>query len=281
MRSACDELDAGILCEATCSPGGRLLVLDKAGSTQDVAKELAANGEKAWTAVMAMEQARGRGRCGHEWVSPTGKNLAMSVILRPYLPPRRAPLLSMLAAIAVANVLEAQGIPDLKLKWPNDVLVNNRKIAGILLEASITQDKLGEVILGLGVNINSHESDFPRHFPIPPISYQMCTGRAWDIKEAAKAFLSELKSLYERMEAQGFEFIPEQWSARWAHKNHSVTYEGGTATAVGISNEGFLILQKHGGSLVTVVSGDVYPVEDALSSACAQKEFRGKEVVEH
>lgn len=270
MLSGSDMWRSQILHETTCS-GARLIVLSKASSTQDVARELASDGEQAWTAVMAREQTHGRGRLGHTWISPPGKNLAISVILRPSVPAARAPLLSMVAAVAVAEVLEVRGISNVKLKWPNDVLVDNKKIAGILLEASIVRDRVCNVILGLGVNINSEEIDFPHDFAIPPTSYRMSTGRAWELEDAARTFLRELKSFYEVMEKQGFELIIPQWLARWAHKNQLVTYEGKIGIAIGVSEEGFLILQMLDGSSLTVVSGDVCLVGDAVFSPCGER----------
>ncbi len=279
MRNRTDAYRSEILYEASFS-GVRLITLSKTDSTQDVAKDLARKGEPAWTAVMSLEQTRGRGRCGHAWLSPVGKNLAISVIMRPSIPAGSAPLLSLLAAITVANVLESKGVSNVKLKWPNDVLVENRKIAGILLEANIIRGVLREVILGLGLNINSVKDDFPDGFAIPPISYLMCTGQGWDLKEAAQMFLTELKATYERMEAEGFVYLRDQWTAKWAHKDQLVTYDGQTGKAIGISNDGFLILQRGDGSLVTVMSGEVLPI-GALSSTSAQQEPSGKRVLEH
>jgi BirA family biotin operon repressor/biotin-[acetyl-CoA-carboxylase] ligase len=260
-----EDLDSSILQEEAF-PGGKIVVLSRTLSTQDVAKDMALRGEPSWTAVMALEQTSGRGRSGHSWISPPGKNLALSVILRPSLPSEQSPVLSMLAGVAVANVLESKGVSAAALKWPNDVLVDNKKIAGILLEATMIKDRVREVILGLGVNLNSDQSDFPGPFPLPPTSYLLCTGKPWDVLEAAQAFLSEIRALYEDMEARGPEIVRERWLAKWAHKGHLMTYDGKVGRAHGVSREGFLILSMQDGSQVTVVSGDVLPVASAETS---------------
>jgi BirA family transcriptional regulator, biotin operon repressor / biotin---[acetyl-CoA-carboxylase] ligase len=138
-------------------PGYQLVCYDSVGSTNDEAKRLARQGAKAGTVVWAREQTAGRGRLGHVWVSPPG-NLYTSLILRPDCPPRHAAQLGFVAALAVGNALDAL-LPrrvGLFYKWPNDILVNGRKIAGILLESEMTNpDKLAFLILGVGINLAS------------------------------------------------------------------------------------------------------------------------------
>jgi len=107
---------------------GRLIIVQEAESTQDLAREMALNGEPEGTAVMALRQTRGRGRAGHSWISPAGKNLALSVVVRPPVRPHEAPLLGFIAAIAVAEALERRGVERALLKWPNDVFVHRRKL---------------------------------------------------------------------------------------------------------------------------------------------------------
>ncbi|MGC9029837.1 MAG: biotin--[acetyl-CoA-carboxylase] ligase [Desulfomonilaceae bacterium] len=270
--------DSRILQEAAF-PGGKIIVLRRVESTQDTARDMALRGAPSWTAVMALEQTRGRGRSGHSWISPPEKNLALSVILRPSLPSEHAPMLSMLAAVAVADVLGANGVSNVALKWPNDVLVENKKIAGILLEATMIKEKVREVILGLGVNLNCDQSDFPGEFLIPPTSYLLCTGKAWDVVEAAQSFLSQIRALYEDMEAKGPEMVRQRWLAKWAHKDQLMAYEGKVGRALGVSNEGFLILRMQDGSEATVVSGDVFPVGSAAAAPLTNKDRHREEAL--
>lgn len=122
------------------------------GSTNDVARDLARDGAPEGIVVLAEEQTRGRGRLGREWESPSG-GVYMSIILRPRLKPDEAPRLTLTAAVAVARALGDLGV-DAMIKWPNDVHVGGRKIAGVLTEMSAEVDRVNHVILGIGVNVN-------------------------------------------------------------------------------------------------------------------------------
>ena len=133
----------------------KLIVYEEVASTQDIARKLAQEGDPGPVAVMALRQTSGRGRSGRSWISPPGKNLALSVLLKPKLAPQEAPLMGLLASLAVAAALDAKGVPSVALKWPNDVLVEGRKIAGILPEASVKGNTLEFVIIGIGLNVNS------------------------------------------------------------------------------------------------------------------------------
>jgi len=237
-----------------------LTVLRRTESTQDIARRMALDGEPDWSAVIALEQTRGRGRAGHSWLSPPGKNLALSVILRPSLSAKHAPVLSLAAAVAAANILQAKGMVGVGLKWPNDVLAREKKIAGILLEAVAERETIRHVVVGLGLNLNSRQEDFPNSFPVPATSYLICTGRTWDIHDAAESFLREMKSVYQSMEERGSSFVVELWLEKWAHKNQLMIHEGKTGRAVGISSEGFLIMEAADRSRAVVSAGEVIPI---------------------
>ncbi len=140
---------------------GKLIIRNSLSSTQDLVRELAQHGAPEGVALMALEQTAGRGRAGHSWVSPAGKNLAFSLLLRPKIDPAEAALLGMMASIAAANTVEACGAAKAELKWPNDVLVNGRKIAGILPEAALNDRAVQYVILGLGLKREFRRGRFP------------------------------------------------------------------------------------------------------------------------
>jgi BirA family biotin operon repressor/biotin-[acetyl-CoA-carboxylase] ligase len=129
----------------------------EAGSTNDVALELAGDGAPDWTVVAAGHQTSGRGRLGRSWVSAPGKALLFSVLLRPDLPPERSPLISLLAAERLAVACG----PSVRTKWPNDLLIGGRKVAGILPEARLDGERVDHVVLGIGVNVGMEEDDFP------------------------------------------------------------------------------------------------------------------------
>jgi BirA family transcriptional regulator, biotin operon repressor / biotin---[acetyl-CoA-carboxylase] ligase len=235
----------------------RLIIYPEAGSTQDVAKELALQGEPEGTAVMAVKQTEGRGRSGHSWVSPPGKNLALSLILRPRIEPAKAGLLGLLTSIAVAETCEMLGIPKTELKWPNDVLVEGRKIAGILSEATMDDRTIRSVIVGIGLNVNMEQADFPSEFRDSATSLLLCTGKAWEVEEAARLLLGCFRDLYQRSMQEGYVFIPALWEIRWAHRGRMLSRNGVAGRGEGIGADGALLMRTGDGNLCRVTSGEV------------------------
>jgi len=144
--------------------GYRLVDLDTVASTNDEALRLSAEGAEEGVVVRAREQTAGRGRRGRSFVSPEG-NLFVSVLLRPRMTPERAALVGFAASLAIAETIEsvAPALPAPACKWPNDVLVAGRKVAGILVEASSTRDSIDSLIVGMGVNLIDHPpgADYP------------------------------------------------------------------------------------------------------------------------
>jgi len=238
---------------------GRLITVQEAVSTQDLARDMASRGEPEGTAVMALKQTRGRGRAGHAWVSPPGKNLALSVILRPRLRPAQAPLLGLIAGIAVAEIAEFMGVPRVLLKWPNDVLVDEKKIAGILSEASIRGDEVEFAIIGIGFNVNADLSDFPDDLAASVTSIKLSTGKEWELSDAANQILDRLGPLYDRMITEGCGFVRPLWESRWGHKGQVVNWEGIIGVARGILDDGSLVLRASDGRVHNICAGDVVP----------------------
>lgn len=238
---------------------GRLIIVQEADSTQDLARDMARRGGPEGTAVMAIRQTKGRGRAGHSWISPAGKNLAMSVMLRPRLRPDEAPLLGLVAGVAVAEVIELKGVGRALLKWPNDVLVQGKKIAGILSEASLRGDVVEFAVIGIGLNVNADLADFPPELRSSVTSMLLTTGREWDLSEAAHQILDRLGRLYERMDTEGCGFVRTLWESRWPHRDALVTWQGISAVAQGILDDGSLVLRDSDGRVHYVSAGDVEP----------------------
>jgi BirA family biotin operon repressor/biotin-[acetyl-CoA-carboxylase] ligase len=167
----------------------RLVCLDAVASTNDLAWEQArAGAPEGWT-VSAESQAAGRGRFGRAWHSPPGLALAVSVLLRPTLPPERLPLLTAAAAVAAA---EAAG-PWTRIRWPNDVVARGRKLAGVIVEGRDT----GAFVLGCGMNVNPLEADFPEELKGAATSLRIESGREHDRADALKRFLERLDVRYD------------------------------------------------------------------------------------
>lgn len=237
--------------------------LDRCESTNAEALALAAQGAAAFTAVVADAQTRGRGRLGRSWFSPPGVNLHVSVILRPAVPPPALPRLSIVAAIALAEAVE-QVAPELpvELKWPNDLLVGGRKVAGVLSELGSADPPC--VVVGVGVDVNLAAADLPPELARRATSLLAEAGRPVDREALLAALLERLEAGVRAFERAGGALDTEAWLRR-ARLDRVVRVgfpEGGAlATAIGLRPDGALIVRMADGRIEDVVAGDVVPVE--------------------
>lgn len=202
----------------------RIVRLNETGSTNDDAKQLARAGAPEGTVIVAERQTAGRGRRGRSWVTPPGTALTFSVVLRPHIAPAQVPLVVFLAAAAVrqaaAEVLEEAGGetagPDVLIKWPNDVVVEDRKLSGILVEANADRDQVHWCIVGIGVNVNQQADDFPPDLRQQATSLRRLTGGSVAKDALLSRILSGLASRYEAAVNDGFaDLLAEvrRWSA--------------------------------------------------------------------
>jgi BirA family biotin operon repressor/biotin-[acetyl-CoA-carboxylase] ligase len=213
-------------------------------STQEVAFELAVAGAADGTAVVADFQTHGRGRRGRGWTAPAGRALTLSVIVWPRLAWPEVPLLSYAAARAVATTLErVAGVPA-RLKWPNDVLVRGRKIAGVLLEGRAAAHTAPLVVVGMGLNLA--QRDFPGELAGRATSVALETGHAPDREETLRALLAELSDWRARLEAEGAAPIRAAWLARADTIGQRVRVDGVPGVAVDLDLDGALVLDEHG-----------------------------------
>ena len=232
-------------------------------STSDRLKALARGGASEWTVVAADRQTGGRGREGRTWVSPAG-GLYLSVLLRP-----RADVASRLplaAGVAVAEAAEEHGVTA-ELKWPNDVLVGGRKLAGILSEAASGAEGVDWVVLGIGVNVALDEAALPAELRGTTASLSGETGRAPRPTAVAAAVLSRLAVWYDALDASPARVV-SAWRDRavaWWGERVDVRVGGGPVSGrlVGIDEEGALILVTDSGEIRRVLSGEVLRVRRA------------------
>jgi BirA family transcriptional regulator, biotin operon repressor / biotin---[acetyl-CoA-carboxylase] ligase len=247
--------------EPTLPSGYRLVCYDRVGSTNDEAKRLVRDGAAEGTVVWAREQTAGRGRLGHVWASPPG-NLYLSLILRPDCPPRCAAQLGFVAALAVGNALGAllPALERLSYKWPNDVLVNGRKIAGILLESEMTKpDELAFLIIGVGINLASS----PRlaEYPATSVNEESLgeVGSAAMLEEFCRHFYFWEKLWSEK----GFAPIRAAWLAHAASHRELIRVRLNTGTLYGrfldIDDLGALLLED-AGEQRRISAGEVFLV---------------------
>lgn len=239
-------------------PPLRLLAFESIDSTNEELRRRAAQGAPEGTAVVAETQTAGRGRQGRRWESPPG-NLYCSLLLRPACPPALGANLSFAAALAVADAIEPMLPPDvdLRFKWPNDVLLGGRKVAGVLLESEIKGDALDWIVLGLGVNIAS----FPQAAMYPATSLTAAGCRDASVREVMGSYFDHIRLWYGRWRKDGFSPLRTAWLARAAGRGEAieVRMSGGHVTGrfADLDDDGALVVEtKEGRRRIT--AGDVF-----------------------
>jgi len=176
--------------------GKKIYSYRKVGSTNLLGFRLAETGSEEGTLIVADEQSKGKGRMGRSWYSPPRLGLWMSLILRPDIPPFKAPGLSICAGLALAqSIKEMTGI-EAKIKWPNDCLIDGKKVGGILLELSAELDRINFVIVGIGVNVNHSAQDFPRNLSQTATSMKIRLGKDLSRLALLTSFLEEFERIY-------------------------------------------------------------------------------------
>jgi BirA family biotin operon repressor/biotin-[acetyl-CoA-carboxylase] ligase len=232
---------------------------EEIGSTNDRAKELADEGAEHGEVVVAEAQTSGRGRRGRGWVSPARRNLYFSVVLRPDLPPSRASELTLVGSVAICDALRQAGV-EAGIKWPNDLLVSGRKIAGILTELAAEPDKVQWVVLGAGINVNARREDFPDELRGGATSLLLERGQAAPRVLFAAACFTALETWLDRHDEEGFAVIREAWRERSVTLGREVTVQVDGRELVGraedIDEAGALLVRTTAG-LERVLSGDV------------------------
>jgi len=231
------------------------------GSTNDWAKELAELDAPEGTVAIAETQTSGRGRLGRKWISPKG-GLWFSIIFRPKLKPHETVKLMFLACLAVAETLRDLYGLKTETKWPNDVLVDGRKVCGILSEMKTVGEKMEYVIIGIGVNANLDvEKEFPKELWETATSIQKALGRKISLEELFKALLEKMESLYQQFLKEGFMPILEKWKSYASFLGCEVEVRGDgerlEGTASNVDEDGALILKLKDGSTRRVFAGDL------------------------
>ena len=234
--------------------------LETAGSTNDVMKERARAGASAWSAAVAGRQTAGRGRQGRTWLSPAG-NLFLSVLLRPQLAAESAGILPLAAGVAAAEAAGEWGV-DARLKWPNDLVVGERKLGGVLVEASAGSGGLETVVVGVGMNLAIDSADVPAELRGAITSVRTEAGRDPGVAAAAAAVLDRLAVWYHALAGDGPPPVLNAWRARsvpwWGRAVEArcgdVVLHG---VARGLDGRGALILDLADGSQRAVLSGEV------------------------
>jgi BirA family transcriptional regulator, biotin operon repressor / biotin---[acetyl-CoA-carboxylase] ligase len=205
---------------------GRTVVhYEETGSTNEEAARLARAGAPEGTLVVAEHQTRGRGRLGRRWISPRHVSLYASFVLRPALAPTEAPQLSLAGGVAVARTLASLAPRRVAIKWPNDCLLDGRKVAGILTEMDAEVDRVRWIVLGIGVNLNTPARAFPPALRETATSVLQATGRRVDRVAFTAALCETLEAVYARFLREGFAPLVDEWEAYSCLTGHAVTVD--------------------------------------------------------
>jgi BirA family biotin operon repressor/biotin-[acetyl-CoA-carboxylase] ligase len=257
MKLNVDRLQDGLRAE---SFGRRIFFRHEVGSTNDWAKELARLGAEHGTVAIAETQVAGRGRFDREWFSPRG-GLWFSIILRPNLLPAQAVKLVFVAGLAVAETLREEFGLRVETKWPNDVLLNGRKVCGILLEMNTVDEKVNFVVIGVGVNANFEESIFSEDLRKGATSLEHELSHQVSLEGLFTSLLSKLESEYEPFMEGGFGPTLERWkeyagflglNVEVADRNEKIA-----GVALDVDQDGALIVAPQNGMKRRVLVGDV------------------------
>lgn len=246
---------------ATKYVGQQIHFFKTINSTNIMAKELANHGAVNGTIVVTEKQEQGRGRLGRQWISPQGKGIWFSLILTPEISPTEAPKYTILAGVAVAKVINRYIGIKTGIKWPNDILVNEKKVCGILTEMNAEIDKVNYIIVGIGINVNINKSSFPAEIKDIATSLSAESGHKVDRVGLLQEILGELEQLNEQFINGNFNNILAQWRQLSVTINKPVTItmlkEQFTGIAVDIEQDGSLVIQKENGQKTKVFSGEV------------------------
>ena len=262
----CEVPDA--LCVLEADPGIRTEVI---GRTIRVEEETESTNEDIWESgrqgaeegevIIAETQRAGRGRRGRQWVSPPKVNLYMSVLLRPPLLPAEAAVITLMAGVVLCETMEEVFRLRPQMKWPNDLLLEGRKAAGILAEMHAEQESIHFLVLGIGVNLNMSADMFPKDVRYPATSVRIALGRPVERLPFVRRFLENLDRGYRRLLTEGGSAVLRAWNRYCAHAQGwlEVSTVRGTVEGRfrGLDEEGSMILEVSPTRRETIRAGDV------------------------
>ncbi|MGI6678195.1 MAG: biotin--[acetyl-CoA-carboxylase] ligase [Dehalobacterium sp.] len=239
--------------------GRNIIYRGSVDSTNNLARQTGESGFVDGTVIVAEEQVAGKGRLGRSWHAPFGTGISLSLLVRPAIPVVDAPKITLLTGVAVARGLEE--ITGLKtgIKWPNDLLIQGKKVSGILTEIKADMDQIHYLIVGIGINVN--EPAFPEELQETATSLYLETGHIVSRVQIVAAVLNHWEKIYQTFLTQGFSALRDQW------KKHAVTLGKDVSVrtinnrifgrAVDIDEEGLLLVQDENHQIHRIIAGDV------------------------
>lgn len=241
--------------------GQPLHLFESVASTQDEARMLAEQQTAEGTLVIAEEQTAGRGRQGRPFYSPSGRGIWMSLVMRPVQPLQYMSQLTLLAAVAVCRALRNTTQLDIGIKWPNDLLIDGRKVCGILIESAAEDGRVRYAIAGIGIDANLTAEDLPEHLQSIVTSLRIESGQVIDRTSIVAEVISELETLYQCYTDEGFAPIAALWESMAISIGKSIQVHNaqgsfqGIAQGLGINGE--LLLRLADDQVIPIYSGDI------------------------
>lgn len=245
------------------SIGENIIYFEEVDSTNDVAKRLAPK-SKEGTVIIAETQTKGRGRGRKEWISPPG-GVWMSVILKPKIDPSCAPVLTLIFGLAVCKVIRSFGL-DAKIKWPNDVIIKDRKIAGVLADLH-SYERVNFVIVGVGIDANVNLQDFPKEFRENVTSLKSELGQEIEKRSLIQNILKEMDRVYNTFKSGSLSSLLQEWKKLSSIIGKTVEVHTETEAikgeAIDIDKSGALIILLEDGSHKKIIAGEIHGIRDS------------------
>ena len=242
--------------------GNNLIYHQSVDSTNNEAKKEAAAGAPEGTVIIADEQTGGRGRLGRHWVSPKGTGIWMSIILKPELEPAEAAKITQLTAASVATALRNVTGCEAGIKWPNDIIINKKKVCGILTEMSAELNSINHIIIGIGINVNVDPDEFPEEVRAIATSVKESVGRAIYRKEIVLEILHVFEDLYldfiRRKSVDKSVEICRKYSVTLGNQVRIISKDKIVhAEALDLTEDGELVIKNEAGEIEKIISGEV------------------------
>lgn len=241
--------------------GRKIIHKESVATTQRIAHEMALDGAKHGTVVIANEQTEGKGRINRTFHSKKDDGIWMSIILRPNILPYQAPQLTLLTATVLASVFDQYAKIKPQIKWPNDVLIQGKKISGILTEMQAEQDQVLYVIVGIGININQEIHDFPEEVRDKVTSLKLESNQKWDLVPLIQKMLHIFEEKYHYFIENGFAHVKHDWENYGfrIHERLQITTSHNTWSGIflGVAEDGALMAELDSGEIKKVYSGEI------------------------
>lgn len=243
--------------------GQKIFYFPELESTNIIAKVKASprvEGINEGTIIIAERQSAGKGRWGRRWFSPVG-GIWLSIILYPQLSPSYIPRITLMTAVAIVKAMERCAQIKAQIKWPNDILINEKKVCGILTEMSAELDMINWIVVGIGINANINQGEFPEDIKDNSVSLKEILGKKISRVSLVQILLEEFEKYYERLKRREFSSILKEWKLYSHALRRKIKINMGekiiTGEAIDINEEGALILKKEDGELLEIISGTI------------------------